>query len=668
MTRGPSEHATRRTAPEADAASARRARDRGPDREWAAGARPAERRRAERGPALGPLRDAATRVHGAVTRFWDARTVTFRRVVRTSVLLVVTGVISLLLGLVTASASSPVGPHEADWSTTLDSSVSLDLGPLGSVSLDSPVAPLGVDVVLGEIPAAADDSAVSSKSVGLDLSSDGAAYVNLVSHPEPTVEAGVRALAADALRRAGLLESVTLCLVAAGRLAARGRLRDAVREGLSRGPASALVASTTAVAVAALLVPRLTAGTPEGSTFDVLSGTALADARVSGRVADVIEAYGPRVKSFLDEDERFYTAAEANLRAAWSASQSVGGTTAVTAAGGEADDDAVASAAATALARERLTGEVSSPAPSVSPSATVSTDPSASPSAGATATASSTPRTTGALTTTQDGTITAVMSTDLHCNLDMIALAGTLDEVSGAAVHMDDGDLTMTGSSAEQVCVDALNRAVPSGTARVATIGNHDSADTAARLRAVGWTVTDGIVQSVAGLTVLGDVDAERTDASGTRQRGDETIEQLGTRLNSVACSSLAAGRRVDVMLIHEPYTFAPMQGSGCTPLLLAGHVHQERGMSVTQGQDGPVAALISGAGKGGTSLGAVTQDAYLHVLSFSSDGDLLAWRAVVVHTDASVTVGAWQPVPAAGTTGEGAAAGATASGTAAAD
>ena len=88
--------------------------------------------------------------------------------------------------------------------------------------------------------------------------------------------------------------------------------------------------------------------------------------------------------------------------------------------------------------------------------------------------------------------------------------------------------------------------------------------------------------------------------------------------------------------------------------------------MTVTQGKDGPVAGLISGAGKGGTSLGAVTQDAYLHVLSFSSDGDLLAWRAIVVHPDASVTVGAWEPVPAVGTAGEGAAT--TATGSASAD
>ena len=32
--------------------------------------------------------------------------------------------------------------------------------------------------------------------------------------------------------------------------------------------------------------------------------------------------------------------------------------------------------------------------------------------------------------------------------------------------------------------------------------------------------------------------------------------------------------------------------------------------------------------------------------LSFDSSGDLVAWRAVVLHPDASVTVGAWQPVP----------------------
>ncbi|WP_257210877.1 metallophosphoesterase family protein [Actinomyces ruminis] len=213
---------------------------------------------------------------------------------------------------------------------------------------------------------------------------------------------------------------------------------------------------------------------------------------------------------------------------------------------------------------------------------------------------------------------------------------------------MDDGDLTMTGSQPESICVDALSNAVPAGVARVATIGNHDSESTAERLRAQGWTVTDGTVQEVAGLSVLGDVDPDRTSASGTVPRGDEDATGLGARLAEASCQAEQAGNRADVVLIHQPYTFGPLIADGCTPLLLAGHVHQERGMTTTDGGNLAVAQLVSGAGKGGTSIGEVTDDAYLHVLSFNVDGDLLAWRTVTLHPDASVTVGAWEAVPAA--------------------
>lgn len=74
--------------------------------------------------------------------------------------------VSLLLGLSTATASAPVGPHEATWSTTLDSTVTLDLGPLGTASMESPAGILGVKVVLGEIPGDPAPDAASAASVG----------------------------------------------------------------------------------------------------------------------------------------------------------------------------------------------------------------------------------------------------------------------------------------------------------------------------------------------------------------------------------------------------------------------------------------------------------------------------------------------------------------------
>ena len=266
--------------------------------------------------------------------------------------------------------------------------------------------------------------------------------------------------------------------------------------------------------------------------------------------------------------------------------------------------------------------------------------PSESPRAAATPSIS----VTGARSVSERGRTIAVLTTDLHCNLDVIAFSGVLDQLSGADIHMDDGDLTMTGSDPERVCVDALTQAVPSSAKKVATIGNHDSDATASRLRSQGWTVTDGSVQTVAGITVLGHDDAERTTAAGTKPRSGETTEKIASRLATTSCG----GTPVDVVLIHQPATFDTLTKEGCAPLLLAGHVHAERGMTteISPRTGLPVTGIISGAGKGGTSLGAVTEDAFLHVLSFDATGALVAWRAVILHSDASVTVGAWRPVP----------------------
>lgn len=566
-------------------------------------------------------------------RWWDARSVAFRKVTRTLVLLLLTGAVSLLVGLSTATASSPVGPHEAEWSTTLDSRLTLDLGPLGTISHASPAGPFGVDVVIGEIPGEFSSSQVDTDSLGQALSADGSSYLTLISRPELTVQSGVYSLVADGLRRAGLIESVILCLVAAGRLATRGHLRDTIRDGLSGTWASPLIGVTAVVTVLGLLVPALRSDTVPGTRLDVLAHTPLAQARLSGRVADVVQAYGDQIVGRLESNRAFYAQVDANLAAAWQASQEVGGVVDVTAASGAVDTAAVRRQADAVAAR---TG-----------AATASPPPSPGASPGATPQESATPALpTGAQAVAEYGRTTAVLTTDLHCNLDMIALAGRLDALSGAQLHLDDGDLTMTGSSPEQVCVDALTDAIPSGVARVATIGNHDSEATANQLRARGWTVTDGTVQSAAGLRILGDVDADRSPAGGTYQRGSENSAQIGARLARTSCK---AGADVDVVLIHQPYTFGPLVSEGCAPLLLAGHLHQEKGMSVSRGGNTTVTQLISGAGKGGTSIGPVTQDAYLHVLSFDENGALRGWRAVVVHPDASVTVGAWNGVPEPG-------------------
>ena len=550
--------------------------------------------------------------------------------------------VSLLLGLSTATASAPVGPHEATWSTTLDSTVTLDLGPLGTASMESPAGILGVKVVLGEIPGDPAPDAASAASVGQSLSSDAASYLSLVSHPDLTIRQGLYGLAGDALRRAGVVETIFLCCVAAWRLAPTKPWRETVRAGASHRWATTVAVSAAVATAASLLVPAMRTVNPHGSTLSALEGTPLARARFSGRIADVVTAYGPKARSFVESNKDFYAKADTNLRAAWKAAEQTEGLVDVTAADGKVNTEELQARLKTTSAKTVVKAGAE-PTPTEAPRPSQGPSASAAPSASSTPTATA-PPVTGARSVPERGRKTAVLTTDLHCNLDVIAFSGVLDQLSGADIHMDDGDLTMTGSDPERVCVDALTQAVPSSTKKVATIGNHDSDATAARLRSQGWTVTNGSVQTVAGITFLGHDDAERTTAAGTKPRNGETTEKIASRLATTSCGST----QVDVVLIHQPATFDTLTKEGCAPLLLAGHVHAERGMTTTiSPRTGlPVTGIISGAGKGGTSLGSVTEDAFLHVMSFDSAGALVAWRAVILHSDASVTVGAWRSVP----------------------
>ena len=574
--------------------------------------------------------------------WWRRRRRRTRTVVSTAAMILASSTVSLFLGLSTATASAPVGPHEATWSTTLDSTVTLDLGPLGTASMESPAGILGVKVVLGEIPGDPAPDAASAASVGQSLSSDAASYLSLVSHPDLTIRQGLYGLAGDALRRAGVLEAIFLCCVAAWRLAPTKPWRETVRAGASHRWATTVAVSAAVATAASLLVPAMRTVNPHGSTLSALEGTPLARARFSGRIADVVTAYGPKARSFVESNKDFYAKADTNLRAAWKAAEQTEGMVDVTAADGKVNTEELQARLKTTSAKTVVKAGAE-PTPTEAPRPSQGPSASAAPSASSTPTATA-PPVTGARSVPERGRKTAVLTTDLHCNLDVIAFSGVLDQLSGADVHMDDGDLTMTGSGPERVCVDALTQAVPSSTDKVATIGNHDSDATAARLRSQGWTVTDGSVQTVAGITVLGDDDAERTTTAGTKPRSGETTEQIATRLAKVSCGRTP----VDVVLIHQPATFDPLMKEGCAPLLLAGHVHAERGMTtaISPRTGRPVSGVISGAGKGGTSLGSVTEDAFLHVMSFDSTGALVAWRAVILHPDASVTVGAWRSVP----------------------
>ncbi|MGO1342539.1 MAG: metallophosphoesterase, partial [Cellulosimicrobium funkei] len=57
-------------------------------------------------------------------------------------------------GVTTATAERSLGPHEALYEVTTNGLVTVDLGPLGTIQIDSPLPlGLGADVTVEEIPA-----------------------------------------------------------------------------------------------------------------------------------------------------------------------------------------------------------------------------------------------------------------------------------------------------------------------------------------------------------------------------------------------------------------------------------------------------------------------------------------------------------------------------------
>ena len=248
-------------------------------------------------------------------RLWSAR----RRVVTVALGAVAAGLVAAAWGVGTASAEAPLGPHEARYDITMTGVVVVDFGPLGTLRVDSPLpAPLGVHIVVGEIPAGVTE-VDPSNALGA-LSTDAQRYVQFFADPQTSLNVAERALVDDAIVRAVL---AWLVLMAApwlvGALLGRARRRDlarAVRPHLAR--AVALAVAT----VAGIL--GLTASGPapfqpqaHGEVAAVFDSTALAGARITGRLASVIDTYGRyAVKAYRDNQE-FYARAEASFEGAW---------------------------------------------------------------------------------------------------------------------------------------------------------------------------------------------------------------------------------------------------------------------------------------------------------------------------------------------------------------
>lgn len=553
----------------------------------------------------------------------------------------------LWFGITTASTEASLGPHNARYDVTTSSLVTVDLGPLGTVQLESPLPlMLGVRVTIEEIPA--DLTAVDSATTLNALAGDVDGYLQFFSGPDATISYVTRTLLTDAAWRAGAALAALLVVGCAAYLALGATRRRELGEPLAR--ASVVVAGGVAVAlVVSTLVVTNRASTAldrvDAQASPVFDGTALEGARITGRLSGVIDTYGGQLVNVYRSNESFYETADRNLQTAWADRQAldeqrtallwengVSGRAELLAgaAGGDAD-------AAGEAAGDGAQSAGASDDPSDNPTtddASTSAEPTEPPAAGDAA--------------DPDDVVTMLMVSDLHCNTGMSPLITTAATLSGASVIVNGGDSTINGTAVERFCVDSFVGAAPDGVDWVQADGNHDSSITSDQARSAGATVLDGSVVEVDGVRFLGDSDPKETRfGQGSTSAAGETYDEAGTRLRDVAC---AEDDPVDILLIHTPGVGEPVMASGCVPIQLSGHIHHRSGPLQFGKGVRYVSSTTAGAASGQPTIGPLNGTAEMTVLRFDRERRvMLDYQVIAVQPDRSVQVGermTFPPIP----------------------
>jgi predicted phosphodiesterase len=249
-----------------------------------------------------------------------------------------------------------------------------------------------------------------------------------------------------------------------------------------------------------------------------------------------------------------------------------------------------------------------------------------------------------------EGVSTFVFGSDIHCNIGMARVVGAVAGMSGADAYIDGGDITMTGTSAENYCLDVLDDELPEKLPRMIVKGNHDSTETTRHAKTRGWKVLEDSTAEMAGVTFFGSPDPRRTVfGSGPQLETDLTADQYADRLADEACDA-----DFDIMLIHDAAVGAPALRSGCVDYALSGHWHRRVGPETFGSGVRYLSSTTGGALANALTPGPLKMNAELSIIRVDKATKRpIDVQIITVTPDQKVVIDPWvrfpEPLPLAG-------------------
>jgi predicted phosphodiesterase len=202
-----------------------------------------------------------------------------------------------------------------------------------------------------------------------------------------------------------------------------------------------------------------------------------------------------------------------------------------------------------------------------------------------------------------DGQTVALLVSDRHDNIGMDAVARAVGDAGGATVVIDAGDDTSVGQPWESFSLDSLDAAFH-GYTKVAISGNHDHGKFVNKyLEHRGWTHLDGHpVSPFADVEITGVDDPRSSGLGGWRDETNLTFAEVKATIGKDVCDQAEKGKRIATLIVHDANLGGTALASGCTDLVVAGHLHVQKGPTRVVGANGEVGYSYTNGTTGGAA------------------------------------------------------------------